>query len=143
LTTGPRVGSNHDTRRAARHAGAAAEALAMEFQADRVDNVLVLTPKVEYLDASNSKEFRERAEDLVGPGTKLVVDLAPVQFVDSSGCGALLNLLKTLGKTGGELKLCNISAPVRALFDLVRMNKIFDIRKSRDDALQAFGAKPG
>jgi len=112
----------------------------MDFHVEQAEGVTVILPKAEYLDASNSKEFRDRAEALFQPGARVLVDLSPVQFIDSSGCGAILTCLKALNKTGGEMKLCAITNPVRALFDLVRMNKIVDIHKTRADALQAFSA---
>jgi len=46
--------------------------------------------------------------------------------------------LRQLNATGGELKLCGMSKPVGAVFELVRMHRIFDICGSKDDALRAF-----
>ena len=39
---------------------------------------------------------------------------------------------------GGDLKLCNVTKPVRALFELIRMHRIFDIVNTREEAVQAF-----
>ena len=58
---------------------------------------------------------------------KVVFDLRELRFVDSSGLGAILSCLRQLNGKGGELKLCGMTKPVRALFELVRMHKIFDI----------------
>jgi anti-sigma B factor antagonist len=69
--------------------------------------------------------------------SKVVFDLRELRFVDSSGLGAILSCLRQLNGKGGDLKLCEMTKPVRALFELVRMHKIFDIYVSKDDALRA------
>ena len=60
--------------------------------------------------------------------------------MDSSGCGAILSYLRQLNTVGGDLKLCCINKPVRALFQLVRMHRIFDILNTREEAVKAYQA---
>lgn len=110
----------------------------MDLVRDKVGNVLVVAPQVENLDASNTKEFRRDIEALIEPNAKVVLDLTKVNFVDSSGCGAILSYLRQLNTVGGDLKLCGISKSVRALFQLVRMHRIFDILNTRDEAVKAY-----
>jgi anti-sigma B factor antagonist len=69
---------------------------------------------------------------------KVVIDLSRVEFVDSSGCGALLSCLRQLGDRGGDLKLCGVQKNVERLFELVRMNRIIDIYPSKEEALKGF-----
>jgi anti-sigma B factor antagonist len=66
------------------------------------------------------------------------VDLSHLRFVDSSGLGAMLSCLRQLNATGGDLKLCGMSKAVRAVFELVRMHRIFDIYDTRELAVSAF-----
>lgn len=113
----------------------------MDHQLDIVDNVAVITLIGEHLDATNSKEFRNQIGALLADHVNVVFDLSNVQFVDSSGCGVLLSCLRELNQRRGELKLCEICKPVRALFELVRMHKVFDIRGTRDEAIAAFREK--
>lgn len=110
----------------------------MDLVRDKVGNVLVVAPQVENLDASNTKEFRRDIEALIEPNAKVVLDLTKVNFVDSSGCGAILSYLRQLNTVGGDLKLCGISKSVRALFQLVRMHRIFDILNTREEAIKAY-----
>jgi len=107
---------------------------------EKVGNILVVAPQVENLDASNTKEFRREIESLIEPNAKVVMDLSKVNFVDSSGCGAILSYLRQLNTAGGDLKLCGISKSVRALFQLVRMHRIFDILNTREEAIKAYQA---
>jgi anti-sigma B factor antagonist len=69
----------------------------------------------------------------------VVLDLSQVRFVDSSGLGSILSCLRQMNAKGGELNLCGITKQVRALFDLVRMHRIFDIYDTRDEAVRALG----
>ena len=79
----------------------------------------VVVPKAEFLDANTSREFRDELPAALGAGGKVVLDLRHVQFMDSGGCGAVLAVLKKLKASGGNLKICCVTNPVRALFDLV------------------------
>lgn len=112
----------------------------MEMAMEKVGDVTVVVLPGEQLDASNAKEFKRVIAPLLEPCGKVVFDLGELRFVDSSGLGAILSCLRQLNAKGGELKLCAMSKPVRALFELVRMHKIFDIYGTKDDALRAFGS---
>jgi anti-sigma B factor antagonist len=110
----------------------------MQSQPEMVDDVAVFTLDLEHLDAGNAKQFRQDIGPEIEPHAKVVFDMSGVQFVDSSGCGALLSCLREQTARGGDLKLCGISKPVRALFELVRMHKIFDILPDKGQAVAAY-----
>lgn len=110
----------------------------MEIPLENVDGVAVAVVPVDELDASNSGEFKRDIGPVLQSQTKLVLDLSELRFVDSSGLGAMLSCLRQVSAHGGDLKLCSMSKQVRALFELVRMHRIFDIYASREEAVQAF-----
>ena len=110
----------------------------MELTRDKVGNVTVVTVQGEHLDAGNTKDFKQDVSTTVEPNAKVVLDLSRVQFVDSSGCGAILSYLRQLKSAGGDLKLCAVTKPVRSLFELVRMHRVFDIFNTREEAVKAF-----
>ena len=110
----------------------------MELTTEKIGDVTVVVLPGEQLDASNAKEFKRDIAPLLEPQGKAIFDLAEVRFVDSSGLGAFLSSLRQLNATGGELKLCGMTKPVRALFELVRMHRIFDIRGTKDEAIRSF-----
>lgn len=89
------------------------------------------------LDASNTKAFREQIQPVLMAHPSVLLDLSALQFVDSSGLGALLSCLRTMSDRKGTLALCNMTKPVRTLFELVRMFRIFDIYASRYEAVKA------
>ena len=110
----------------------------MELLLNNFDGVGVASVPVDELDASNSGEFKRDIAPVLQANTKLVLDLSHLRFVDSSGLGAMLSCLRQVTAKGGDLKLCGMSKQVRALFELVRLHRIFDIYGTREDAVKAF-----
>jgi anti-sigma B factor antagonist len=111
----------------------------MEIATETIGDVTVVVLPGEQLDAGNAKEFKRDVAPLLEPCRKVIFDLGELRFVDSSGLGAILSCLRQLNAKGGDLKLCAMTKPVRALFELVRMHKIFEIHTTKDEALRAFG----
>ena len=70
----------------------------------------------------------------------VVMDLAGVSFMDSSGLGALLGLLKRVAERGGDLRLAGPRANVTLVLSITRANKIFAIHDTLDAALAAIAA---
>lgn len=68
----------------------------------------------------------------------VVVDLSKSEFVDSSFLGALVAGLKKATMKNGDLKLVGLQPPVRAMFELTRLYRIFDIFDTVEDALNSF-----
>jgi anti-sigma B factor antagonist len=113
----------------------------MQIPVDTMDGIAVAAVPVDELDASNAAEFKRDITPILEAHSKLVLDLSRLTFVDSSGLGAILSCLRNLSAKKGDLKLCSMSKQVHALFELVRMHRIFDIYRTRDEAVSAFGVK--
>ena len=112
----------------------------MEIAFDKIGSIAVAAVPVDELDASNAGEFKRDIGPVLQANTKLVLDLSRLRFVDSSGLGAILSCLRQLSAKSGDLKLCGMSKQVWALFELVRMHRIFDIYGTREEAVKAFQA---
>ena len=110
----------------------------METHQEQVGDVTVIEVLSDYIDAGNAGDLKTLLTSLVNGGRKVVLDLSRVNFVDSSGCGALIAALPRVRAAGGELKLCCINPPVRTLFEIVRMQRILDLYATRDEAVAAF-----
>jgi anti-sigma B factor antagonist len=109
----------------------------MEMITEKVGEIAVVELRGEQLDASNVTDFKRDIASVLEGNSRVVFDLSALRFVDSSGLGAILSCLRRLNGAGGELKLCGLTKPVRALFELVRMHKIFDIYGTRDEAVRS------
>ncbi|MDP8299663.1 MAG: STAS domain-containing protein [Candidatus Tantalella remota] len=69
---------------------------------------------------------------------KVVINLKEVGYVDSSGLATLVEILKNLRSYGGKLKLTNLSAKVKGLFEITKLDKLFDIVPEEEDAVGTF-----
>lgn len=112
----------------------------MEIQAEQHGNITLAAIPVRELDAGNANEFKRGMAPVLETSTRVVLDLGLLDFVDSSGLGAILSCLRQLAGRGGDLKLCCTTKHVRAAMELVRMHRIFAIYESREEAVAAFGA---
>ena len=100
----------------------------------------VVSFPVSNLDAGNVKDFRAAIQTVADTHDTVVLDMQRLTFVDSSGLGALLSCLRTMKGKKGQLLLFGMTKPVRALFELVRMHRIFSIYNSREEALAELAA---
>jgi anti-sigma B factor antagonist len=115
----------------------------MEMAVDRICDVAVAVVPVDELDASNVAEFKRDIAPILQAHTELVLDLSRLRFVDSSGMGSIISCLRQLTARGGDLKLCGMTKQVRAIFELVRMHKIFDVHATVEEAVRAFAHSGG
>ena len=113
----------------------------MQLLTEHIGNVSSVLIPGTTLDASNSKEFKAEIAPLLTAGARIIFDLSNLKFVDSSGLGAMLSSLRQINGVGGDLKLCALNKPVRALIELVRMHRVFEIFNTRDEALRSFGVE--
>lgn len=73
---------------------------------------------------------------------KLVVDLAEVNFVDSTALATLVQKMKQCRQKKGDLVLVNFQQPVRIIFELTRLDKAFIVHDSVETAVQWFAPNP-
>ncbi len=91
------------------------------------------------LDEVNISEIGEQMNSLVADSDspKLVVDFANVAHMSSSALGMLITLHKRIRQKEGELRLCNIQPSIYEVFVITRLNEIFEISQSRQEALES------
>jgi anti-sigma B factor antagonist len=86
------------------------------------------------LDSPKGEEFRQQVDQALSSGAEtLLIDLKGITFVDSSGLGALVSVLKKVRSTDREMYVCSINDQVRMLFELTSMDQVFKIFKDRAD----------
>ena len=101
----------------------------------------VVRPAGARVDLQVAGEFRTTLLQLIDVGHhRLVVDLGDVNFVDSSGLGALVSALRALKQLagGGDIRLANVQPPVVALLEIIRLHRVFSSYPSVDQAIQSF-----
>ena len=113
----------------------------MQLQTEALDNVLIVRTPTLDLDASNAEDFKSSAASLVDGYDRVVFDLSNISFMDSAGLGAVLSVYRKVITDGGQFRVYGLSKEVKALFDLVRMQRLFDIYPDKDSAVQATVAR--
>lgn len=89
------------------------------------NGVLVLIAQTARIDAAAAMKFKEEARKaLDGHSGRVVLDLEKVMFLDSSGLGTLVAIMKMLDE-GQRLELANCSGVVRKVLSLTRMDSVF------------------
>ena len=102
---------------------------------ENIEDVLVVRVNERRLDASKAPSFKEQIGRLIEDGvSRLVLDLRDVEFVDSSGLGVIVSCLKRLGPTG-NLAIAGANLPVRRLFTLTRMDRVFSMHETPEAAV--------
>lgn len=90
------------------------------------------------LDAHQGKQVESQLLAAIHTGGRLVVNLGKVHFIDSTGIAVLVKGMKRQREQAGDMVLCELQQPVRIIFELTRLDKMFTIYPTEREALQAF-----
>lgn len=87
------------------------------------------------LNATVAARIRQALEDLVEAGsTRIVVDMAAVEAIDSSGLGALISGLKAARRAGGDLRLVSPAEQVIAVLEMTNLHRVLAVCDSAEGA---------
>jgi anti-sigma B factor antagonist len=87
--------------------------------------------------------FRKVIHDLVEKGrAKILVDLAGVTYIDSSGVGMMAAKLKTVRDSGGDIRLMNLTSRGQRLLSLLKLRSTFETFDDETLALRSFERRP-
>jgi anti-sigma B factor antagonist len=87
----------------------------------------------------NRQELKQKVLDEIERGErKFLVDFSQTGYIDSSGLGVLVSLSKKIREHGGELRLTNLNEDLKTLFELTKLDTLFQIAETRERALESF-----
>jgi anti-sigma B factor antagonist len=110
---------------------------AMGFKMN-TEHDITLIEVVGQLIVSNRQELkRQVTEQIDGGQRKFIIDFSKTAYIDSSGLGVLVSLSKSIGDKKGRLELAGLNEDLRTLFSLTKLDTLFKIRNSREEALRA------
>ena len=104
----------------------------MDVKMIQVDEVVVYQVSGE-INISTSPDLKKQFEKQ--PSKKVVVNLERVTYIDSSGLATLVEMLKKTRSQGGALGLAGMSEKVKSLFEITKLDKLFSLFSSQDEAL--------
>jgi anti-sigma B factor antagonist len=111
----------------------------MKLESEHRGEIIVIKVMDDRIDAAGAIQFKERMRELVAePSERVVLDMSNVGFLDSSGLGAVVSVMKALGPVR-RLELSGLTATVEKVFRLTRMDSVFIIHKSLPEGLRNAG----
>lgn len=110
----------------------------MQMEIAEKDGVTILRVLEKRIDAGISGELKEKLTETVNAGNRrIALNISTVEFLDSSGLGAIISGLKAVGEDG-KLVVCGTTEPVQSMFKLTRMDRIFEMHDTEAEGLRAF-----
>ena len=110
----------------------------MEINRRESADIVVLDISGE-IDIYNAPEIKDTINQLIEDQKyNVIINLEKVSYIDSSGIGALISSLSSLKKYQGGLKIINVYASVRKVFELTKLTSFFEIFDSESDAVSSF-----
>ena len=115
--------------------------MAMKIKTRQVDGVTVLDLSGRITLGEGSVVLRDAVKDAVQKGSgKILLNLADVDYIDSSGLGELVSAYTTVKNQGGELKLLHLTKKVHDLLQITKLYTIFDVKDEEAVAISSFAA---
>ena len=113
--------------------------MSMKVSTRQVDGVTILDLSGRITLGEGSVQLRDAIRDLLSKGSKLILlNLADVNYIDSSGIGELVSAYTTVRNQGGELKLLNLTKKVHDLLQITKLYTVFDVKDDEATAIASF-----
>ncbi len=110
----------------------------MSFAINKQDDVVVVDVEGQLI-VGNRQELKQKVLDELEKGeAKFLIDFSQTGYIDSSGLGVLVPLSKKIREQGGELRLANLNDDLQTLFELTKLDTLFQIADTRERALESF-----
>ncbi len=111
----------------------------MKIATRQLDGITVLDLGGRITLGEGSVQLREAVRDLIAKGQKkIVLNLADISYMDSSGMGELVTAYTSVKNQGGELKLINLTKKIEDLMQITKLVTVFDIYDDEAKAIAAF-----
>lgn len=111
----------------------------MKYDIKEQFNCIVITLKGNIIGGPHAETFRDELHKLIDEGkTNVIVDLAKVKFMNSSGLGILIGALTTMRNAGGNLVICEADKKIENLLMVTQLVKVFDHYRSLEDAVKEY-----
>ena len=115
--------------------------MSMKFKTRLVDGVTVLDLNGRITLGEGSVTLRDAVRDVLSKGSNhILLNLANVDYIDSSGIGELVSAFTTVKNSGGELKLLQLTKKVHDLLQITKLYTVFDIKDDEATAISSFTA---
>ncbi|MDB2614094.1 STAS domain-containing protein [Chlamydiales bacterium] len=110
----------------------------MEIIQEERANALIIRPHCTRLDLNEVSSFKELSKKLLETNhqKKVILDLADIAFMDSSGFGSLITINKWIKQKNKSLILTGFSPQIDSMFQILNLDKLFAITNTIEEALE-------
>jgi anti-sigma B factor antagonist len=113
--------------------------VSMKVTTRQVDGVTILDLSGRITLGEGSVQLRDSVRDLLAKAQKqILLNLADVNYIDSSGIGELVSAYTTVRNQGGDLKLLNLTKKVHDLLQITKLYTVFDVKDDEASAIASF-----
>ena len=113
--------------------------MSMKATVRQVDSVMVIDISGRITLGEGCAQLRELVRDQLSKGhKKVLINLAEVTYIDSSGIGELVSAYTAVSNQGGQLKLLNLTKKVHDLLQITKLYTVFDIHDDEAKAIASF-----
>jgi anti-sigma B factor antagonist len=113
--------------------------VSVKLSTRQVGNVSVIDVAGRITLGEGSSALRETLRDMVAKNqTKILLNLADVTYIDSSGIGELVSGYTTVTNTGGSLKLLNLNKRVKDLLQITKLYTVFEVHEDEAAAIRSY-----
>lgn len=114
--------------------------MVLDYNITEENNIQTLILSGELIDKNQATDLMIAINELLEVGkNKLVIDLSDLKYMNSSGLNVLIQLLTKTRTSGGESVICNVNKKVNDLLVITKLNTLFKVADSKDDAMKMLG----
>lgn len=112
----------------------------MEIEERSSGNVTILDLRGKLTIGDGDELLKDKINSLVQQGqVRILLNLAGVPYVDSAGLGQMVSSFRTVTRSGGALRLLNLTARIEEVLTITKLLTVFDTYESESEALASFG----
>ena len=102
------------------------------------DGIIVVDCVGRLVFGEETAALRDQVKALVSQGSRIILNLADVTYIDSGGLGTLVALYTTARNAGGAIKLARLTPRVGDLLQVTKLVTVFDVYNTEEEAAQSF-----
>lgn len=112
--------------------------MALQLEVSRSDGVIVVSCSGRIVFGEETTELAKTVRNLLMESSQIVLDLGAIRELDSGGLGTLLGLVSSARRSGGDIKLCNLSSKAREVLHITRLLTVVEAYSKEEEAVAAF-----
>src|SRR6201747_595751 len=113
--------------------------MSMKVKPRQVDGITIMDLSGRITLGEGSVTIRDAVRDVLAKGSnKILLNLANITYIDSSGIGELVSAFTTVRNSGGELNLLNLTKKVHNLLQITKLYTVFDVKDDEASAVASF-----